>query len=136
MKITGARKHEARLKRLTSAKARAEVTKALFVGGAEIELEAEHSITEGSISGAGHIPSAPGQPPNADSRLLDTSIDTTVQGQSPPKVNVTSNAPYSASLEFGTSKMAERPFMRPAAKKKRGAVAKHVADALDRVNRR
>ncbi|MDF1625656.1 MAG: HK97 gp10 family phage protein [Parvibaculaceae bacterium] len=135
MKITGALEHEARLKRLASAKARAEVTKALFVGGAEIELEAEHSITNGSISGSGHVASAPGQPPNADTRLLDMSIDTTVQGQTPPRVNVTSNAPYSAHLEFGTSKMAERPFMRPAAKKKRSAVTKRIADAIDRVNR-
>lgn len=126
-KITGAKQHEAHLRRLTGAKVAAAVTRGLYVAGQEIEIEAEISITSGSISGKGHVPSAPGQPPNADTRLLDTSIHTTVESQSPPKVFVTSNAPYAADLEFGTSKMEERPYMRPATTKMRHRAAEIIA---------
>ena len=105
------------------------VAQALYLGGQEIELEAEHSITSGSISGKGHIPSLPGQPPNADTRHLDTNIETTIEAQNPPTVHVTSHASYSAALEFGTSKMAERPFMRPATTKKRKKVTQLVRSA-------
>lgn len=135
MKITGDKKHSDRLKRMADAKMKSDVTRGLFVAGKEIELEAEHSITEGSISGKGHVPSAPGEPPNADTRLLDTSIGTIVIGENPPKVNVVSSAPYSAALEFGTSKMEARPFMRPATNKKRKKAAQIVASVLNRRNR-
>lgn len=129
-KVRGAEKHKRRLQALKTVPR--EVVQALYLAGQEIELEAERSITEGSISGKGHIPSAPGEPPNADTRLLDSSIETVVASVDPPKVEVTSNAPYSAALEYGTSKMAERPFMRPAVKKKRKRVRQLVQAALDR----
>ena len=128
VKVIGAKKHTQRLRNL-SGNVEARVLRALYAGGQEIELEAERSITSGSISGKGHVPSAPGEPPNADTRLLDTSIETTIASTRPPAVHVTSNAPYSAALEFGTSKMAERPFMRPATKKKRKAVIARVRQA-------
>lgn len=136
MKVIGASQHSARLRRLTSLKAQAEITRELFVGGTEIELEAERSITEGSISGAGHVPSRPGQPPNADTRELDTSIDTTVRSQNPPRVNVEASAPHAVPQEFGTSRMEERPYMRPATTKKRGAVVKRIAAAVRRLARK
>lgn len=135
MKITGDKKHSDRLKRMADAKMKSDVTRGLFVAGKEIELEAEHSITEGSISGKGHVPSRPGEPPNADTRQLDTSIDTIVVGENPPKVHVVSSAPYSAALELGTSKMAARPFMTPASKKRRKKAADIVASVLNRRNR-
>lgn len=133
MTVKGAETHSDRLKSIAQKTAK-QVVRALYLAGQEIELEAEHSITSGSISGKGHIPSLPGQPPRADTRFLDTNIETTVVSQNPPTVHVTSHAPYSAFLEFGTSRMAERPFMRPAAKKKRGAalaiVRRAVADIV------
>src|SRR6478609_3279970 len=98
-KVRGVDTFANRLKR-GRAKSVGLVDRALYAGGQLIESEARHSITDGSISGAGHIPSAPYSPPNADTRLLDTSIHTTKAG--PGKVRVTSNAPYSAALEFGT----------------------------------
>lgn len=133
--VTGDKAHSDRLKRLAE-KTPGEVLKALYAAGQLIEIEAEHSITEGSISGKGHVPSLPGEPPNADTRLLDTSIETTVKSRNPPQVDVTSNAPYSAALEFGTSKMAERPFMRPALEKKRGEATILVSAAVKRTNER
>lgn len=111
-------------------KARSLTDRALYVAGQLIEIEAERSITEGSISGPGHIPSKPGEAPNADTRLLDTSIHTVVVGRG--RVNVESTAPYSAALEFGTSKMAARPYMTPASKKKSPEAKKLVAEAIRR----
>jgi HK97 gp10 family phage protein len=128
-RITGDKKHSDRLRKIAAQSAQA-VTRGLYLAGQEIELEAERSITAGSISGKNHVPSAPGQPPNADTRLLDSSIETNVVAQNPPTVHVTSNAPYSAALEFGTSRMAERPFMRPALQKKRGEVARLAGQAV------
>lgn len=115
---------------MTSPAARSLVDRALYAAGQAIEIEAEISITAGSVSGKGHVPSAPGQPPNADTRLLDTNINTVVVG--PGRVNVESTAPYSAFLEFGTSRMEARPFMRPAAEKKRPEAVDLIRRAVER----
>lgn len=132
--LKGAAAHANRLRRMRNGAAGA-VARNLYLAGQEIELEAERSITEGSISGKNHVPSVPGEAPNADTRRLDTSIDTTLESRSPPTVHVTSNAPYSEALEFGTSKMVERPFMRPAARKKAHRVTELVGQAVRTVVR-
>lgn len=132
-KVTGLSARSERLKRMASEKAHRSRMRALYVIGQRIELDAELSITAGSVSGKDHVPSAPGEPPNADTRLLDTSIDTTFAGEN--EVHVTSRAPYSAALEFGTSKMEERPFMRPAVEKNRGRAARELADVQSKINR-
>jgi HK97 gp10 family phage protein len=131
---SGVKRHKDRLRKIARQTAK-EVVAGLYRAGQLIELEAERSITSGSISGAGHIPSLPGQPPNADTRFLDSNIETTIVAQSPPKVQVISHAPYSAALEYGTSKMEERPFMRPAVKKHRADVTRLVKGAVAKVVR-
>jgi HK97 gp10 family phage protein len=131
VKIVGAKEHAANLRRIAGPEMIQQVGAALFVGGQMVETEAELSITRGSVSGKGHVPSAPGDPPNRDTGLLDNSIET-VQ-VAPLKVEVTSNAPYSRALEFGTSKMAERPFMRPALQKKREEVQNLIRSAVAKV---
>jgi HK97 gp10 family phage protein len=128
-KIRGVQVTAKRLRSLTDDKAR-DITAALYNAGQEIELEAERSITQGSVSGKNHVASLPGQPPNADTRFLDTNIETRIVSSRPPKVVVESLAPYSAALEYGTSRMQERPFMRPAVAKKRKRVGELVAKAL------
>lgn len=127
-RIIGVQKHSSRLKAMRNVSK--DVVAALYSAGQEIETEAEISITEGSISGKGHIPSLPGQPPNRDTGDLDRNIETEIKAQNPPTVHVTSHMPYSAVLEFGTSKMAERPFMRPATEKNRKKVGEKVAAAV------
>lgn len=127
-KITGADRHARRLKPMP---ARA-ILQELYTLGQMIELDAERSITEGSVSGKGHVPSAPGEPPNADTRVLDTNIETTIASSNPPGVNVTSNAPYSAALEYGSSKMEERPFMRPAVEKNKDEIGERIATIVNR----
>lgn len=110
-----------------------EVTAALYAAGQEIEIDAERSITEGSISGKFHVPSLPGEPPNADTRLLDQSIETEIDPSPPPgksRVEVSSNAPYAVPLEVGTSKMEARPYMAPAAMRKKGVANELAAKAV------
>jgi HK97 gp10 family phage protein len=105
------------------------VARALYSAGQLIESDAEHSITAGSISGKGHIPSLPGEAPNNDTGFLRSNIETEIGG--PGVVTVTSYAPYSAALEYGTSRgLAPRPFMRPATERNRKKVAQMVGEAL------
>ena len=83
---------------------------------------AVQSINQGAASGVTyekynprrtHTASAAGQPPATDTGFLVNNIvldiDTNGLG-----ANVESRADYSSFLEFGTSKMAARPFMQPA----------------------
>lgn len=130
VKVIGVRLHTDRLKRMSGARTKSTLNKALYAAGQVIEIEAERSITAGSVSGAGHVPSAPGEPPNADTRLLDTSIHTVAVGDG--RVNVESTAPYAAALEFGTSRMAARPYMLPAAVKKRPEAQSIISEAVRR----
>ena len=103
------------------------LARGLYAGGKEIESEAKRSITEGAVSGKGHVPSAPGEPPMEDTGVLRSHIDThIVASGSNPEVHVRSRAPYAVFLETGTRKMAARPYMAPAARKKKDAVAKAV----------
>lgn len=128
--ISGVRRWLARLRGMRGPNVERQVVAALYSGGQDIEIDAERSITEGSISGKGHIPSLPGEAPNRDTGHLDTNIETTIEAQNPPTVHVTSHAAYSSALEFGTSKMGERPFMRPAVERNRKKVGQKVAAAV------
>lgn len=132
--MKGARAHINRLKALASPEMKREVGRALFAAGELVQTEAQISITRGAVSGKGHVPSAPGEPPNADTHHLADNIETTQPAID--RVLVSSNATYSAPLEFGTSKMAARPFMRPARDKKRKEVQRMVQQAMNRVVRR
>lgn len=106
------------------------IGRALFAAGERIAVEAQLSITRGAVSGANHVPSSPGEAPNQDSGVLSGNIET-VQ-KKPLVVEVSSNAPYSSDLEFGTSRMASRPFMRPARDKEEKNARAIVAKALDK----
>jgi len=125
--LKGARAHVKRLRALASPAMADEVAKVLFHAGELIQTEAQISITRGAVSGKNHVPSAPGEPPNADTHVLSNNIETTRAGKL--RVRVTSKAGYSSALEFGTSKMAARPFMRPARDKMRPQIEKLLADA-------
>lgn len=134
MPMRGSKKHIQRLKRLQGAEVVRLVGQALFDGGEAIQVEAQRLISTGSVSGKNHVPSAPGEPPNYDSGVLSSSIETT--HPAPLRVLVTSSAPYASPLEFGTSKMAERPYMRPARDNKRAEVVAKVEKAVSVAVRR
>lgn len=111
-----------------------ETAKQLYLGALAIEAEAKTAITQGKKSGrtykrrsVTHQASAPGEAPANDTGRLVNSIHvTTAEGGQVARVHAGSGAvSYAAALEFGTSKMAERPFFRPAlAKAKPGIEAK------------
>lgn len=132
-KVTGGKGFRDKLAAMSGPELGKQVGAALFAAGNLIETEAALSITNGAVSGKGHVPSKPGEPPNADTHVLDRSIETVAVG--PLKVEVSANAPYAAFQEFGTSRMAERPYMRPAVEKNRVAVTKLVSDAVIKVAR-
>jgi len=65
-----------------------------------------------------HTASAAGQPPASDTGFLASNI-TNVIDVDGLGASVESRADYSSFLEFGTTKMAARPFMHPAAEENR-----------------
>ncbi|MFK4794664.1 HK97-gp10 family putative phage morphogenesis protein [Sphingobium sp. ZW T5_29] len=131
MKITGAKAHAARLKRIRGPAMVREVGKAVVAAADLIKVDAQISITEGAVSGKNHVPSAPGLPPNQDTGHLANNITAARTGLTTAEVS--SNAEYSAPLEFGTSKMSARPFMQPAADKNRKKATALVMAAVKRV---
>lgn len=110
--------------------------KALIALGYQMESEIKQSMKAGTgrVYG-GHQASAPGEPPAVDTGRLRGSISTNWTGSGMRKgnvdgaaqsgdgieapvgreftVSVGSAAPYASWLEYGTKKMAARPFIRP-----------------------
>lgn len=72
-------------------------------------LSAGKVYTRGTVK---HVASKPGSPPNQDRGTLTRNIRVTMNDDI--TADVSSNAPYSAALEFGTSNIDARPFMTPA----------------------
>lgn len=105
------------------------VGSALFEAGQLIQVDAQLSISNGAVSGKHHVPSRPGEPPKYDTGVLANNIETVLVA--PLKVEVSSNAPYARALEYGTSKMGERPYMRPAVARKKDEAVALVRGAVD-----
>lgn len=122
--ITGASNYSKRIGNIANAATRRNVSKAVYVGADSIRVEARRKIADGAIQGAGHVPSAPGQPPNWDTGHLANNITTQQVGEF--VADTTSSAEYAAALEYGTSKMAARPYMRPSANDKREEIAQNI----------
>lgn len=134
MAMKGSRRHINRLKALSGSPMERAVGTVLFEGGELIRVEAQLLISRNSASGhAGgkhqHIPSKPGEPPNNDTGVLAGNIET--NQISTLVVEVSSNATYSRPLEFGTSKMAARPFMHPARDAKRKEIVAMCEKAVE-----
>ncbi len=102
-----------------------------------VESSAKESIAHGSPSGriykrgsVNHQASAPGEPPASDGGELLSSIthwDETADGL---VVNVGSVLPTARHLEFGTRKMAARPFLFPALDINRNNIIARIKQAL------
>lgn len=129
---------EKRLMKLRGPALRKLIGSALYDAGEMIAKEAQLSITTDSASGTKggkhqHTPSAPGEPPNNFTGGLAKGIVTIKRVEDVPGgigVRVASTAEYAAYLEYGTSKMAARPYMRPAADKFGPTARKQVAIAV------
>lgn len=140
--ISGLQKHFDRLDPKQIQKA---AKAGIWAGANEIKVEAQLSITRGSVSGKNHVASKPGEPPNNDTGVLKNNIETVSTG--PLTAEVQSKAPYAVIHEYGGTiedgfgkgvkiTLPERPYMRPAAKKMKPVVAEHVKVILDTVLRR
>jgi hypothetical protein len=121
------------LKRLAAGLER-ELAPVVFAAAELIEVEAITSIMAGSTSGRGHVPSRPGEAPNNDQGDLVRGIATTQP--EPLRATVTSSAAHALPLEVGTSRMAARPYMRPAALLKQKDVAATIAKGVARAVRK
>ena len=97
-KISGGLEHATRLRKGLVEGTKL-VNQALFVAAQRVQVDAQVSITEGAVSGAGHRPSVAPNAPNNDTGVLANNIET-IQVD-PLKVEVSSNAPYAAIQEFG-----------------------------------
>lgn len=122
-----------RLRGLTAAIIR-DVEREMYAAADIIATEAAISITRGSVSGKKHVASRPGDAPNADTQTLNRGINVVQTGRL--ECEIQSTAPYSADLEFGTSKMEPRPFMGPAARISKLEVSKRLSAAARRAIRR
>jgi HK97 gp10 family phage protein len=92
-----------------------------------------HGAKSGRIYKRGrkfHTASAPGQTPAIDYGALLSSIASQRSGNS---AIVFTDKAYAPPLEFGTAKMAARPFMRPTLDKHREEIQKTVAASVRRL---
>ena len=128
MPMKGRKAHIARLRKLASPASLMLIDKALFAGGESIQVEAQLSIAAGAVSGKDHVPSKPGEPPNADTHQLSDGIIT--RRTRFLTVEVASTAPH-AGIEFDWGNVAARPYMRPARDKMKPQVIRDVEKALN-----
>jgi hypothetical protein len=97
----------------------------------QVRADAQVSITTGAVSGKNHVPSLPGEPPNNDEGTLAKGI--IVEIVDDLTARVVSTAAHGAPLELGTSKMAERPYMRPAGLKNKERGQRQMRAAVEHV---
>jgi len=79
--------------------------------------------------GTEHQASAPGEPPASDTGTLVNSIETSYDFKA-LSGSVVVRAAHGPPLEFGTRKMAARPFMRPALANKGGDAETFIKEEL------
>ncbi|WP_420139816.1 hypothetical protein [Sphingomonas sp.] len=117
-------KHGDRLLRMAPALVRPALAEELEYGARVIADDAAKSIRAGGSSGRAHVPSAPGQPPNADTGDLDSSIRPIETIDLPGEVRsgVIADSDHALYQERGTSKMEARPFLEPAAERHRAEI--------------
>jgi HK97 gp10 family phage protein len=93
----------------------------ISIAGQMVRNTAVKSIQSSSGGGrtyGNHTASAEGQPPNTDTGFLASNIFA-IYDADKLGCDIESRADYSEYLEFGTSKMKERPFMQPALEENR-----------------
>lgn len=135
MAMKGADRHIRRLKRLS--REASKVAGAIVEEGADtIRAYAYQKISAGSASGQSggkhqHQPSRPGEFPNRELGDLQTGLK--VRRTGPLTAEVRAEAKHSAPLEFGTSRMQARPFLRPSRDAKKPEIEKRFAEQMSKV---
>lgn len=134
MAFKGLDKHRNRLKRLASAEVVRVAGAVVYEGADMIRAEAFRLVSAGSVSGKGHVASRPGEPPNRDTGVLQANFETQQTGATSAEFR--SKAPYAGALEFGTSRMASRPYVRPARDSQSPKIRKRFAEQVDKLVKR
>jgi HK97 gp10 family phage protein len=137
VKVEGLDKVHRATKEVQQAIAR-ELDVALFASAKKVEADAKKSIVSGEKSGrlykrrtVTHRASEPGQAPASDTGRLVNSINSYLEkGKSAFVVAGRGIVNYAAHLEFGTIKMAARPFMFPALESNRAWIKERIAAAV------
>lgn len=136
--LSGGKELQAALRTMQGALA-AEVGKAVVGTALELQGDVKKRISRGPASGRvyrksnptrTHQASAPGEAPATDTGRLVNSIFFEVNGQL--SATVGSRLVYALWLEYGTSKMAARPYFRPAVEAMRAKFQKRLEAAVRR----
>lgn len=134
MAFRGLNKHLRRLKRLQGPEVERMAGAVVFEGADTIRAEAFRMVSAGSVSGAGHVASKPGEAPNRDLGDLQDGFDTAKTGR--VSAEFRSTAPHGRPLELGSSKMAPRPHIRPARDKKAPEIRDRLAEQFNTLVKR
>jgi HK97 gp10 family phage protein len=138
IRLEGSEQLQRELRRL-SGDLREEAGKAVLATAVEMRADIVKSIQQGPASGRTyekykprrtHTASAPGQPPMSDTGRLANSITFDRLGDLTASVGSVLN--YAAWLEYGTSRMAARPFFRPAVERMRPKYIGKLEDLIGR----
>lgn len=131
MPMRGAKKHIDRLRKLAGPDVIRVAGAVVFEGADTIRAEAFRLVSAGSVSGKNHVTSSPGEPPNRDTGTLQAGFETAQTG--PVSAEFRSEAPYARALEFGTSKMAARPHIRPARDAKEKQIRERMVAQMNKL---
>jgi hypothetical protein len=121
MPLTGDAKLLARLRK--ASRIGAEMDRWANDSAEVIAQEARDLVNEGGIPSPNHVVSAPGNPPNSNTRNLVSHINAESLAEIGHAAAI-SDAKYARALEYGyaPNNLIERPYMRVAASNKRKAV--------------
>lgn len=109
------------------------INKGVQAGAFLLRSTAQRKILSGPKTGrvyGKHRASAPGQAPASDTGRLVQGI-VVEPGDEPLSFDVKSLADYAGFLEYGTSRMAPRPYLEPSAREQADNIAKLIKDALE-----
>ena len=143
VQVEGVEEVQRNMKALASKYGQA-IADAAFAGGQLVRSTAIRSIQSTSDGGQVtrsrlgggeyvHTVSAPGAAPNTDTGRLVSSIQVDVRAGN---VFVGSTLDYAGWLEFGTTRMAERPWLNPALENNRRNIEKLFKTGVDRVSQK
>jgi len=141
IRLEGSEQLQRELRRLSD-DLREEAGNVVLATAVEMRADIVKSIQSGPASGRTyrksnptrtHTASAPGQPPMTDTGRLANSI--TFDRIGDLTATVGSELIYASWLEYGTSRMASRPFFRPAVERMRPVYIGKLEDIIRRATR-
>lgn len=131
MTMKGKDAHMRRLRKLSGNQVRALAGAIVYEGADTIRKEAFRLVSAGSVEGKNHVRSKPGEAPNREHGDLQAGMKSLKTG--PVTAEFRSESDHAMPLEFGTSKMAARPNVRPARDTKRPEIEKRFAEQFDKL---